>query len=109
MSLGRELRRRGRHIIGPTLGALVVGYFLIHSIYGDRGMQAWMQLRHQVVRGEKALAATTAQRVIMTARIAQLRSHSLDRDLLDRQARYMGGLAQPDEFVIYELPGSPAP
>ena len=42
MSLIREIRRRGRHIIGPALWALAVAYFMFHAVQGERGLVTWM-------------------------------------------------------------------
>ncbi len=102
MSLIVELRRRGRHVIGPTFGALVVGYFLFHAVQGDRGILAWAELKQEVAEAEQTLDWLTEARKKLDSRVSLLRSGSLDRDLLDERARIVSGLANPDEIVIFD-------
>ena len=108
MSLVRELRRRGRRVLGQTLGALVVAYFALNAFQGERGILTWMQLRKQVAEAETILARTSAERTRLEARIRLLRTDSLDPDLLDERARIVAGLADPDDYVIM-LEDRPAP
>ena len=102
MSLIVELRRRGRHVVGPTFGALVVGYFLFHAVQGDRGILAWAELKQEVAEAEQTLDWLTEARKKLDSRVSLLRSGSLDRDLLDERARIVSGLANPDEIVIFD-------
>jgi len=101
MSLLREVRRRSRHVLGPALGITVVVYFLVHAFQGDRGIPAWVQLRQDVAAAERQLAASTAERDALAARVTRLKSDSLDPDLLEERARVMAGLVRPDEVVIF--------
>jgi cell division protein FtsB len=102
MSLVLEIRRRGRHVIGPTFGALVVGYFLFHAVQGERGILALAELKQQVAEAEQTLSRLGARRQTLDARVALLRSGSLDRDLLDERARIAAGLTKPGEIVIFD-------
>ena len=104
MSLISELRRRARHIVGPTLGALLVLYFASHAFEGDRGALAWVQLRQRVAEAAATLADTTAKRGELAMRVSQLHTDSLDPDLLDERARIMAGLVHPADLVIYYPP-----
>ncbi len=104
MSLVREIRRRGRFVVGPTLGALVVGYFVLNAFQGDRGILAWVQLHQNVVRAEAIHAKTTVERQRLAHRTALLKPDNLDPDLLDERARIMSGLGRPDELVIFYPP-----
>ena len=72
MSLISELRRRGRHIVGPTLGALLVLYFASHAFEGDRGALAWMQLHQKITDAEDILSKTVAKRQELAMRVSQL-------------------------------------
>jgi cell division protein FtsB len=102
MSMILEIRRRGRHVAGSILGALLFAYFLFHAIQGDRGILAWMQVRQQIVEAEAQLAGTDALRQGWEGRVALLRSNGLDRDMLDERARLVTGLLRPDEMVILD-------
>ncbi len=104
MSLIFELRRRARHIIGPTLGALLVLYFASHAFEGDRGAWAWVQLHQRIADAEDVLAGTEAKRREMATRVSQLRAGSLDPDLLDERARIMSGLVHPSDLMVYYPP-----
>ena len=101
MSLISELRRRARHIVGPTLGALLVLYFASHAFEGDRGALAWMQLHQKLTDAEDVLSRTVAKRQELTMRVSQLRTGSLDPDLLDERARIMAGLVHSSDLIIY--------
>jgi len=101
MSLISELRRRARHIVGPTLGALLVLYFASHAFEGDRGALAWMQLRQKITDAEDVLSRTVEKRQELAMRVSQLRTGSLDPDLLDERARIMAGLAHSSDLIIF--------
>jgi cell division protein FtsB len=100
MGLVDEFRRRARHTIGPTLAAVVFGYFLLHAFQGDRGLFAWLELRQQVAEAEQRLTVLDAERQRWEDRITLLRAASLDRDLLDERARIVAGLAAADDIVV---------
>ena len=104
MSLISELRRRGRHIVGPTLGALLVLYFVSHAFEGDRGALAWVQLHQRIADAAEDLDGTEARRRELARRVSQLRAGSLDPDLLDERARIMAGLAHPSDIMVYYPP-----
>lgn len=104
MSLIPELRRRARHVVGPTLGALLVLYFASHAFEGDRGAMAWMQLRQRVADAAAVLTDAETRRRELARRVSQLRTDSLDPDLLDERARIIAGLVHPADLVIYYPP-----
>src|SRR3546814_2171830 len=79
MSVIMEIRRRGRHVAGSILGALVFAYFLFHAIQGDRGLLAWMQVRQQIAEAESQLARVHGEREWWESRTALLRSDRLDK------------------------------
>ena len=100
MSVVLEIRRRGRHVAGSILGALLFAYFLLHAIQGDRGLLAWLQLRQQVAVAEAALSVSEATRTSWEDRIDLLGKGQIDPDMLDERARIVTGFARPDEIVI---------
>jgi cell division protein FtsB len=107
MSLVREVRRRARYVIAPTLGLSAIGYFLVHSVEGDRGILAYLSIRSQIQRAESTLAETDAQRSRLEARVALMHGDALDRDMLDEQSRRLLGLMGEREIVIFEKPRPP--
>jgi cell division protein FtsB len=104
----REVRRRLRHVIVPTVGAFVLGYFVVHTIEGDRGILAMMSIRQQIQRAEETLAVVRAERQRREGHVALLRASGLDRDMLDEQARRVLGLVGEKEIVVFERPAKPS-
>jgi cell division protein FtsB len=100
MSVVLEIRRRGRHVAGSILGALLFAYFILHAVQGDRGLLAWVQLRQQVAVAEASLAASSATRSAWENRTALLGGEKIDPDMLEERARAVTGFARQDEIVI---------
>ncbi|MBU0723526.1 MAG: septum formation initiator family protein [Alphaproteobacteria bacterium] len=100
MDAMREIRRRGRHVVGPVFGALLLGYFVYHAVQGDRGILAWRQVDQQIALAEAALAEVSGVREQMERRVALLEPTHIDPDMLEERARIMLNLAHPDEIVI---------
>ena len=109
MSVILEIRRRGRHVAGAILGALLFAYFIFHAIQGDRGFLAWVQLKQQIRHASAELAASDAVREAWEKRIALLRSDHLDPDMLEERVRAVTGLGRPGEVIIYMPSAAPRP
>ena len=90
--------------MAPAIGFCVVAYFAYHSIQGDRGLVAWMRLNEHIEIARSELAGLQVERVALERRVSLLRPDSLDRDLLDEQARIVLNFARPGEIVILERP-----
>ena len=75
---------------------------MFHAVQGDRGILAWAELKQEVAEAEQTLSRLAGKRKTLDARVALLRSGSLDRDLLDERARIAAGLAKPGEIVIFD-------
>jgi len=100
MSLGREVKRRARMILGPSVFLAITGYFGWNATQGDHGLKAYAQRRNllrQVVADE---AAAKAERDAWETRVSGLRARHLDPDTLDERARAMLNLADPSEVII---------
>ncbi len=102
MLMMAEIRRRARHVVGPVLGACLVGYFAYHAVHGDRGLIAWWRLTQQIDEAEATVAKLAATREGLERRVALLRPDSLDPDMLDERARHMLNLVGPDEVVMFD-------
>lgn len=105
MSLIGEFRARARHVVGPVLGVLAIGYFGFHAIHGDRGLIAWNHLKLQVEAAQGILDDTSVERRVLENRVRLLNPRSLDPDMLDERARLMLNIGRDDEIVIFV--GSP--
>ena len=87
MSLGRELKRRGRIMIAPAIFLAITGYFGWNATQGDRGLVAYAQrqeLLRQVVADQ---TAAKAERDGWETRVSGLRARHLNPDTLDERAR----------------------
>lgn len=102
MALLDELKRRARDVIGPVLGFCTVGYFVYHSVEGDRGLFALLRLSEQIQEARAQLDELTAERKTLELRVSNLRPEHLDADMLDERARSVLNLARPDEIVILD-------
>jgi cell division protein FtsB len=105
MALLDELKRRARDVVGPVLGFCTVGYFVYHSVEGDRGLFALLRTSEQIQEARAQLEELSVVRKALELRVSNLRSQHLDPDMLDERARLILNLARPDEIVILD----PAP
>jgi cell division protein FtsB len=87
VSLGRELKRRGRILLAPIIFLTITGYFGWNAIQGDRGLVAEQ-------------TAAKAERDGWETRVSGLRARHLDPDTLDERARAMINLADPNEVIV---------
>ena len=100
MGLLYELRRRARHVVGPFLGIVVVAYFAYHTVHGDRGVLAYVQLRERVAEAERRLHRIKDEQDYWNRHVELLNPDSIDRDMLDERVRLMLGYAQADDIVV---------
>jgi cell division protein FtsB len=96
----REMRRRGRVLVGPVLGLALTGYFAYHLVEGDRGLRAWLRVTQELRITKENLATVAAERTALEHRVSHLRSDHVDPDLLDTQVRRTLDVVSPDEIVI---------
>lgn len=100
MSIGRELKRRGRIMIAPAIFLTITAYFGWNATQGDRGLVAYAQrqdLLRQVVADQ---AAAKSERDGWEIRVSGLRARHLDPDTLDERARAMLNLAEPTDVIV---------
>ena len=105
MAVLSEIRRRARQITIPVIGACVLGYFVYHTVQGDRGLLAYWRMTQEVNRAQTTLNGLQGQREVLERRVSLLRSKGLDLDMLDQQARMLFNLLDRDDLMIF-LPGS---
>ncbi len=102
--LSHRLRRavRARWLLLPL--TLLLAYFAYHAVHGQRGLIAWMDLRREVARAERELAALEAERKRLADRVEALRPGQTDADLLESELRRLGYL-RPEEVIVLVEPG----
>ncbi|MBP5855559.1 septum formation initiator family protein [Marivibrio halodurans] len=101
MAVLHEFRRRSRHVVVPVLGACVIGYFVYHTVQGDRGLLAYMRLSGEVARAEAVLADARAERMRLEHKVNLLDGDSLDLDMLEERARDVLNRVRDDEIVVF--------
>ena len=104
MVLIREARKRARHIIVPVFAAAIAGYFLYHTVQGERGAFAYAKLSEQVREAEIRLAGIKSRRETLETDVRLLRPDSLDLDLLEERARAVLNLIDDDDILIHQQP-----
>jgi cell division protein FtsB len=91
-----------RRHAAPALGLCAVAYFSYHAIQGDRGVLAWIRIAREIEKAQAALEVTLAEQHRLEAKVRLLRPDSLDRDMLDEQAKAILGYGRANEVVIHD-------
>lgn len=86
------------------LCVLLLAYFVHHAMTGRFGMESLARLDQETQRLEFELAAVTAQRQSLEARVLLLHDGTMERDMLDEQARYHLNMLASDEIAIMRTP-----
>ena len=99
------VHQRLRSFIFPTvlfaLSTSIAGYFVWHAINGQRGILAKEQFRAQMETLVVERQSLVAEKTAIERRIAMLRGGTIDRELLDEQARKVLGRTHPSDVVIF--------
>ncbi len=98
------LTRRTWQTIASVLGACIVGYFLYHTIQGDRGWLAMLRLQSEVNASQANLSQLQQEHKELAHRVQLMRPGSLDPDLLDEKSREMLDYSKPNEIIILTPP-----
>lgn len=99
------IAKRTWQTILSVLAACIVVYFLYHTIQGDHGWMAMLQLKNKVATAEGDLSQLQKEHQDLDHRIHLLRPESLDPDLLDEESRKALGYTKPNEITILTPPG----
>lgn len=84
----------------PCLSLVLSAYFAYHAWSGRYGIESMRKLDAEAIRLEFQLAAVRASREALEKRVMLLRDGSIERDMLDEQARNALNLVHKDEIVI---------
>jgi cell division protein FtsB len=100
MTVGLEIKRIGRQVAGAVVGCLLIGYFLFHTVQGERGLLSWVQLKQKLAYQELEHDRAFRERRKWEDWSNSLRPEALDRDLLDERVRAVTAYGREDELVI---------
>ena len=97
--------RRGLRSILVTLAlyavsGAAVSYFMFHAQHGARGLEARGAVREQLRTMEAELAALMSERKSWEHRLSLVRDDTVDRDLLEENAREILGRTNRNDVVI---------
>lgn len=97
--------RRGVRSVLITLALYIVSgaavsYFLFHAKHGARGLEARGTLQEALRETEAELAELTAERKQWEQRLSLVRDESVDRDLLEEQARAVLGRTHKSDVIV---------
>ena len=77
-----------------------MAYFTYHSLTGRHGLRSHDKAVDRAVMLEFKLAALREERDQLVKRVGLLKNGSLEKDMLDEQARYHLNLLRSDEIAI---------
>lgn len=89
-----------RFAVLPIVGIALSGYFSFHSINGSLGLNSSERYQSQIDQLKLELASLEQVRQEYDKRTSLLRDGSLERDLIDEQARMTLGLIRSNEIVL---------
>lgn len=86
-------------------GSYVLGffffYFAFHLISGERGLIAYVKLKHEYEKARQQSIALQMERKQLGNRVNLLRSDSLDLDLLEEVAKKNLGYSEKNEIIYF--------
>ncbi len=94
------IAKRTFQTIASVLGACIVGYFVYHTVEGDRGWLALLRLEDQVNVAQQNLSQLQQDHKELAHRVQLIRPGSMDPDLLDEKSREMLDYSKPNEIVV---------
>ena len=89
-----------RHLLLPALTCLVLTYFTHHAMDGTLGVRSQQGYEAEIGRLQAELGQLEYRREALERKTAMLRDGSLERDMIDEQARRLLGVTRPNEIVI---------
>lgn len=97
----RQHRKRNTGaLIMPVLATVFLSYFGFHAYNGAFGLNASYQLEEEQARRLAELQSLRAERALLESRLLLLQDGTLEKDMLDEQARRALNLTQPDEMTV---------
>lgn len=89
-----------RHLILPVLASGVLAYFGHHAINGSLGLTSQQHYEERIASLEAEFETLETRRQALEKKTAMLRDGSLERDMIDEQARRLLGVTRANEIVI---------
>jgi cell division protein FtsB len=100
MSFTRELKRRARATIAPTVFLAVTAYFVWNAVQGPHGLKSFAIQQTVLKQAQADLTTAETERDAWQRRVHALESDHLDLDMLDERARALLNLAHPNDVIV---------
>ena len=100
MSTRQKKNSHAPRLVFPLICILISAYFFHHTVNGRYGLTSREQAEATTLRLEFRLAELTGERKVLAHRVSLLKNGSIEKDMLDEQARYHLNLLREDEIVI---------
>src|SRR5690606_33737929 len=94
-------RRNNGRLIVPAISIVVLSYFVFHAYNGDYGINAKVRYDQRITALEGELDALSTARKKLEERVSLVNYGTLEKDMLDEQARRALNLVQAEELVIF--------
>ena len=101
MKIFSELRLKVRFMLWPTIWATIFLYITFHTIQGERGLIAFMQIHGEVLAAKKTQQILINKKKRLQNQVTLLSPKSLDIDMLEERVRIMLGYSRPNETIIF--------
>lgn len=100
MALNPEARHLFTTRLVPAIACLMLVYFGVHLLQGERSILSYISLNHSLNEMKTEEAAQKEKLDVLESRVVRLRPATFDKDFAEEQARTSAGLARTDEKVI---------
>ena len=85
------------YIVSGSIGS----YFVWHAINGERGLKTRVTAKARIAELNIELAALSAEHAKWQKRVTMMQTTSVDRDLLEEEARMALGRLSRNEVVVF--------
>lgn len=98
------IRRRLRTVLSAlllyTLSGAASSYFIWHALNDERGLKTQEDYERQIASLRQNLQSLQQESHVWEHKISLLRGQTIDRDLLDEEARARLGRVDKDDLVV---------
>ncbi|MDP3896137.1 MAG: septum formation initiator family protein [Mesorhizobium sp.] len=93
-------KRKTGALIVPALAIVFLSYFGFHALHGEFGIYSSYRLVDRAADLETKLALLKSERMHLESRVLLLHDGTIEKDMLDEQARRALNLTHQDEITI---------
>ena len=87
-------------LIVPAMASAVLAYFVLHAKTGQYGSEAKVAFARHLAERNAEYAELVAEREAIERRVRAMKDGTLEKDMIDENARRALNVAREDEIVI---------